>query len=120
MTIEEAIDYFKRSYAVGDRDEDRQHDEALEMAIEALEQKPCEDCVSRQEAVRIAEQGQTQGYEWQFKKLCNLPSVKPQQTGHWIDNHNGTFVCDRCGCRHSKSNYCPNCGVEMEVQNVKH
>lgn len=42
------------------------------------EQEPCEDCISREEAIRIAEQGQIQGYEWQFKKLCTLPSVTPE------------------------------------------
>lgn len=47
-----------------------------------LEQQPCEDCISREEAIRIAEQGQIQGYEWQFKKLCNLPSVTPKV--EWI------------------------------------
>lgn len=35
-------------------------------------------------------------------------------TGEWIENHNGTFTCDQCGCKHSKSNYCPNCGARME------
>ena len=35
------------------------------------------DCISREEAIRIAEQGQIQGFEWQFKQLCNLPSVTP-------------------------------------------
>ena len=34
-------------------------------------------------------------------------------TGEWTDNHNGTFTCDKCGCKHSKSNYCPNCGARM-------
>jgi hypothetical protein len=51
---------------------------ATNMAIKALEQQPCEDCISREEAIRIAEQGQIQGYEWQFKKLCTLPSVIPK------------------------------------------
>ena len=55
---------------------------ALKMAIKALEQEPCEDCISREEAIRVAEQGQMQGYEWQFKKLCTLPSVTPQT--RWI------------------------------------
>lgn len=41
------------------------------------EQQTCKDCIIREEAIRIAEQGQIQGYEWQFKKLCNLPSVTP-------------------------------------------
>lgn len=47
------------------------------------EQQSSEDCISREEAIRVAEQGQIQGYEWQFKKLCDLPSVTPQQT-RWI------------------------------------
>ena len=46
------------------------------------ELEPCEGCISREEAIRIAEQGQIQGYEWQFKKLCNLPSVTPKV--EWI------------------------------------
>jgi hypothetical protein len=46
-------------------------------AIQILEQQSSEDCISREEAIRVAEQGQIQGYEWEFKKLCNLPSVTP-------------------------------------------
>lgn len=46
------------------------------MGCGACDVKPSEDCVSREEVIRIAEQGQIQGYEWQFKKLCTLPSVK--------------------------------------------
>lgn len=40
--------------------------------------------------------------------------VDTRPTGEWTDNHNGTFTCDQCGCKHSKSNYCPNCGARME------
>ena len=43
-----------------------------------------------------------------------IDALEQQKTGHWIDNHNGTFACDRCGCKHSKSNYCPNCGASMK------
>lgn len=32
------------------------------------------DSINRQAAIRIAEQGQIQGFEWQFKKLCELLS----------------------------------------------
>ena len=39
MTNEEAINYFERSYASGDTDDERQHNEALDMAIKALEDK---------------------------------------------------------------------------------
>lgn len=37
LSVEEAINYFKRSYASGDTDDERQHNEALDMAIQALE-----------------------------------------------------------------------------------
>ena len=36
-----------------------------------------------------------------------------RRRGHWINNQNGTFECDNCGCRHSESNYCPDCGADM-------
>lgn len=101
--------------------------EALDMAIKALEQQPCEDAISREEAIRVAEQGQIQGYEWQFKKLCNLPSVTPSRSkGKWIqtkDDCDGvnfydfSFECTECGKEQSfKSNYCPNCGADMESE----
>ena len=35
------------------------------------------ELIDKNDAIRIAEQGQVQGYEWQFKKLCNLPSEQP-------------------------------------------
>ena len=34
-------------------------------------------------------------------------------TGRWTNNMNGTFTCDQCGCKHSRSNFCPNCGADM-------
>lgn len=44
--------------------------------------EPCTDCVSRDAVIRIAEQGQVQGYLWQFQKLCALPSVTPESNIH--------------------------------------
>ena len=41
--------------------------------------KRMSDLISRQEAIRLAEQGQIQGFEWQFKKLCTLPSAEPER-----------------------------------------
>lgn len=38
---------------------------------------------------------------------------KFRKKGHWINEHNGTFECDNCGCKHIKSNYCPDCGAYM-------
>lgn len=58
--------------------DDNDYEVSWNEVIEWLEQEPCEDAISREDAIRLAEQGQIQGYEWQFKKLCNLPSVISQ------------------------------------------
>ena len=96
-----------------------------------VEDATYEDCISREEAIRVAEQGQVQGYEWQFKKLCTLPSVQPQRLkGTWIVDkgikRNNVYCytvhCDKCGhfwdySTDKKdsipSDYCPNCGAKM-------
>ena len=75
------------------------------------------DLISREEAIRIAEQGQVQGYEWQFKKLVLLPSA--QKTGKLIDSGYGV-ECSLCGewyphasIARNQLNFCPNCGARM-------
>jgi NADH pyrophosphatase NudC (nudix superfamily) len=94
----------------------------------SLEQQPCEDAISREEAIRVAEQGQIQGYEWQFKKLCNLPSVTSQQKiGKWLAKSFHEVYCDNCGFDFDimtnefidKMKYCPNCGAKMESEVAK-
>lgn len=82
MTNEEAIeilDFLSAEYYPNASEE-----EALEMAIKTLEQEPCDDCISREKAIRIAEQGQIQGFEWQIRKLCTLSPVKPKYTDEEI------------------------------------
>lgn len=49
-----------------------------------------------------------------FKEQIDALPSADRPTGEWTDNHNGTFTCDQCGCKHSKSNYCPNCGAVMK------
>lgn len=96
------------------------------MGVKALEQETCEDCISRKKAIRIAEQGQIQGYVWQFKKLCNLSSVQPvRKKGKWIElgytipdvQSNKEWECNQCYRRYRwfepTPNYCPNCGAKM-------
>ena len=96
-------------------------------------EQPCEDAISREEAIRVAEQGQIQGYEWQFKKLCNLQSVTPQpKIGHWIRwyerkendgciEHIPHCKCSECGKEYDPHSsqfvkYCNKCGAKMEVE----
>lgn len=38
MTYEEAINYYKRSFAIGENDDERYHNEVLEFTIKILEQ----------------------------------------------------------------------------------
>lgn len=88
-----------------------------------------EDCIRREDAVRLAEQGQIQGYEWQFKQLSMLPPVVPQtKSGKWIEREDNTsFVhqiprmwieCSCCGWSFDRGYknrflYCPKCGADM-------
>ena len=56
---------------------------AIKEAIKALEQQPCEDAISRADAVKVAS-----GYCHPSniaKELAKLPPVTPKQkTGHWV------------------------------------
>ena len=127
MTREEALEELDSLIVPRDGEQDRLAD-ALEMAMEALEQEPCEDAISRSEAIRVAS-----GYcHWANipKELAKLPSVTPQQkTGRWIEkedwNGDTYYDCSVCGesfCllegtpTDNLYNYCPNCGVKMEVE----
>ena len=47
------------------------------------------------------------------EQINKLPSAD-RPTGRWVNNTNGTYTCDRCGCTHSRSKYCPNCGAKMK------
>ena len=58
------------------------------------------DLINRQDAIRLAEQGQIQGFEWQFKKLCALPSAEPRKKGKWIYGEKSGqdgWYCSECG-----------------------
>ena len=120
-------------YVITDKDADE--------IIKALEQEPCEDCISRQATIEAFQM--FRGYEanrtnaeWVDRietVVKKLPSVTPQpKTGHWID-FNGNPVeledgipKDSCYCSICDKwlvasdeyacygNYCPNCGTKME------
>ncbi len=120
MTREDAIlhmilrrEELKRS--VGDLDEDIK---AFDMAIEALEQEPCKDAISRSEVLDLID-SKDQNYEVRhFKEDVEcLPSVTPQpKTGRWIHWASGDD-CSECGWSTGRyipmTRYCPNCGCRM-------
>lgn len=119
--------------------------EALGMAIKALEQEPCEDCISRQAVLDAMShtwkhicfvarrKNPTKGEEAVFQDMCGvvmeMPSVTPKQkTGHWItdgrvdDDGNIYFYCSNCmrGDTHAKGQkvpFCWWCGARMEADN---
>lgn len=95
---------------------------ALGMAIEALSTEPCEDAISRAEAIRIAS-----GYcHWTNipDELAKLPSVTPKQKmGRWIDegfyaegHSEHAYRCSECDEHYigyvGEFKYCPNCGAK--------
>ena len=60
-----------------------------------------DDYIRRQDAIRLAEQGQVQGFPWQFQMLVRLPSadVVPVVRGRWLPivSYNNTYKCSECG-----------------------
>lgn len=117
MTIDEAIKRLKLTDAC-----DIELCEALDMAIKALEQEQCEDCISREaveNVIKYAEINFTVNSDIDFTKhkrevqeivngivdaqikaLRDLPSVTPQpKMGRWIDIMVGDMpaqACDQC------------------------
>ena len=104
-------------------------DDVTETIIKALEQEPCEDAISRKQAIYVAS-----GYCHPAnvaKELAKLSSVNSQpKTGHWIRITNGAmkekYICSECarqieddgieGLLTIKYPYC-HCGAKMvEVQ----
>ena len=116
MTREEKIEILEKEKAYmlahgGDRQA-----EALTSAIKALQQDTCEDSISRQAALDCFTATKLKKFDFILyarEEIKNLPPVNPQPKGHWINNQNGTYTCDKCGGKHSRSNYCPNCGAKM-------
>ena len=112
-------------------------EKACKVALKALKQAPCEDCISRDAVQNYVEshiQEINTGYG-DLNKHTNeilrmivdyIESMSPvkqePKTGHWIVHPKGIYahiVCDKClsnapyDCR---TNYCPNCGAKMESE----
>lgn len=65
---------------INDRDK-----QALDMAIQALKQEPCEDAISREAVLEKADYTETEegwsGYTVEVDYIKSLPPVKPQDCG---------------------------------------
>ena len=101
---------------------------ALDVTVEALEQEPCEDCVSRKAVLEYiegsdAELGHSSENEIVCQDIKELPSVTPaRKKGKWIDIMVGDMpaqACDQCNTFYPLAytggghKYCPNCGSFM-------
>ena len=89
--------------------------------IPSVTPQPCEDAISRQEALNAITMAEVR---WQAVDNVNkLPSVTPQQrTGRWIkQNYGWNWQCSECGFVTPPSakeifTFCPKCGCKMEVE----
>ena len=106
----------------------RQFVEWLKDYKRLLEQEPCEDAISRQEAIDSIIKIHPVDTEYDctlYDKvdvmyvLKDLPPVTPKpETGHWTLHNEGYFdesyVCSKCdGDSPFDYKYCPNCGCRM-------
>lgn len=140
MTREEkqkAIDILKISVPIMAMTQERLNDyiQTLKKTMDWLEQEPCEDAISRQDAIEEIRFGQSyitkihptgeleelfvkenQALEDAIKRIEQLPSVQPIiPRGHWIECEDEVKVyCSKCKEKSDyPTNYCQNCGADM-------
>lgn len=145
MTNDEAIEILKGAIKKPNT-KDGYLGQALDMAIEALKQETCDDCISRQAVLDILDNHkyskefcEEHHIDWSINLgmahivINDLPSVtSKQKTGKWVGiEYDGyadgnpvydVFECSVCGCEHkgesdTLTNYCPDCGAKMEAEN---
>lgn len=129
----ESLDYYLQNHT---NDYSEESHMAMMMAIKALEQQPCEDCISLNKlddiitkAIDDSEnQTECQTLRWVLDVMSELPSVTPQpKIGHWILCHPlqaddpGAYKCSVCGYGDwgldpKIDKFCFNCGAKMEVE----
>lgn len=101
-------------------------EEICDLAITAIEQQSCENCISRKAALEIlddyAEDIESGNWGTAYSKartsMCDLPSVDPERkNGKWINVDPSTFKAD-CSCcgNHGRAwmKYCYMFGSPME------
>ena len=105
--------------------------EALNTAIKALDQEPCEDAISKASVFEIMGNLMSIPYDFDrpitekdvsesMDEIRALPPVTPvRPKGHWINIDKTHSKCDKCGAifeivsANGEANYCPNCGCLM-------
>lgn len=91
MTGEEARNLLNNSKPKDNNAYSIMLNEALDMAINALEQEPCKDTISRQAVINVFPRWKFVSYEAYIRSVAeleNLPPVTPQpKIGRWIMKH---------------------------------
>ena len=150
MTNDKAIKWLKTeaSYIEENVGNGKEMLEAYDMAIEALEQEPCEDCISRTELLSKIDAERKHLLDLKMdgaehivvhharRIIEDMPPVTPQpKVGEWLEKeiHSDkvgewqSARCSVCDKYHTTpymyyfSNYkfCPNCGARMEVEKCR-
>jgi hypothetical protein len=118
MTPEEAVEILKGAIKKPNT-KDGYLGQALDMAIKALEQQPCEDCISREAVIRLVEQYPNiigNRYSGLIADIKQIPSVTPQELildkiRAEIENHCGLTKENHC-------RYCSYCNNLMGVREI--
>lgn len=143
MTNEEAIAIIRKEYLCVDRDCDIERScgkcdlvmpskepilQAYKLAIKALEQEPCTDAISREDALMALTGEYTDSpieiLPKAIKRINALPPVNPaEKVGQWkrismdkyVQHAMAYYKCSVCGKDIiGTHNYCPSCGAKMQ------
>ncbi len=130
MTREEALEFGNMWLQVNEDCKDSNTYAFFQIAIQALKQEPCDDCISRQAVLDKMKERDEELSSICPKDIRELPPVTPQpKMGKWIktsltevsggDFKRG-FKCSHCGyvIVTNDFNFCPNCG-EAKIQEVE-
>lgn len=84
--------------------------------LEALEQQPCDDAISREAVCNIVNDIRdcisVEGYCAILERLKQLPPVRPQSSERYIDGVHAMGY--REGYKDAQKQKCPNCGAKMQ------
>lgn len=103
--------------------------DCVRLAIEELEQEPCEETISKKAVLDVLAKYdndmKSDVYNEIFDSIDKLPPVNPDKTGHWIDDgqyaeghSEHVYRCSECGKTYigyiGKYKECPDCGAKVD------